>query len=39
LINELFAARFAVGVAEKLGAPLGGLVEGVGSVIKGLFGR
>ena len=38
-LNELFAARFAVGLAEKLGVSLGGVVEGVGSVIKGLFGR
>lgn len=38
-INELFAARFAVGLAEKLGVSLGGVVEGVGSLVKGLFGR
>jgi hypothetical protein len=38
-LNELFAARFAVGLAEKLGVSLGGVVEGVGSLIKGLFGR
>ena len=38
-LNELFAARFAVGLAEKLGVSLSGMVEGVGSVIKGLFGR
>jgi hypothetical protein len=38
-INELFAARFAVGLAEKLGVSIGGVVEGVGSAIKGLFGR
>jgi hypothetical protein len=38
-INELFAARFAVGLAEKLGVSLGGVVEGVGNVIKGLLGR
>ncbi len=38
-LNELFAARFAVGLAEQLGVRLGGVVEGVGSVIKGLFGR
>jgi len=38
-LNELFAARFAVGLAEQLGVSLGGMVEGVGSVIKGLFGR
>lgn len=38
-INELFAARFAVGLAEKLGITLGGVVEGVGGLIKGLLGR
>ena len=38
-LNELFAARFAVGLAEKLGVSLGGMVEGLGGVIKGLFGR
>ena len=38
-LNELFAARFAVGLADKLGVSLGGVVQGVGSVIKGLFGR
>lgn len=38
-VNDLFAARFAVGLAEKLGVSIGGVVEGVGSVIKGLFGR
>jgi hypothetical protein len=38
-INELFAARFAVGLAEKLGLSLGGAVEGVGNLIKGLLGR
>lgn len=38
-LNELFASRFAFGLADKLGVTLGGVVEGVGSVIKGLFGR
>jgi hypothetical protein len=38
-LNEVFAARFAFGLAEKLGVTLGGVVEGVGSVIKGLLGR
>jgi hypothetical protein len=38
-LNELFAARFAVGLAEKLGVSLAGVVEGLGSVVKGLFGR
>ncbi len=38
-VNDLFAARFAVGLAEKLGVSLGGVVEGLGGVIKGLFGK
>ena len=38
-LNEVFASRFAVGLAEKLGITLGGVVEGVGGVIKGLLGR
>ena len=38
-LNELFAARSAVGLAEKLGVSLGAMVEGVGSIVKGLFGR
>lgn len=38
-LNEVFAARFAFGLAEKLGLTLGGVAEGVGSVIKGLLGR
>jgi hypothetical protein len=38
-LNEVFAARFAFGLAERLGVSLGGVVEGVGSVIKGLLGR
>jgi len=38
-LNELFAARFAVGLAERLGVSLGGVVQGVGNVIKGLLGR
>ena len=38
-LNELFAARFAIGLAERLGVSLGGVVEGLGNVIKGLFGR
>jgi hypothetical protein len=38
-LRELFAARFAVGLAEKLGVSLGGVVEGVGGLIKGLLGR
>jgi hypothetical protein len=38
-INDSLARRFASGVAEALGVSIGGVVEGVGSVIKGLFGR
>lgn len=38
-INEQFALRVAAGLAETLGVSLGGVVEGVGSMIKGLFGR
>lgn len=38
-LNELFAARFAFGLAERLGVSVGGMVEGLGSVIKGLFGK
>jgi hypothetical protein len=38
-LNELFAARFAAGLAHKLGASVEGVVEGLGNVIKGLFGR
>lgn len=38
-LNELFAKRMAVGLAETLGVSVRGVVEGVGGVIKGLFGR
>ena len=38
-INESFATRVASGLAETLGVSVGGVVEGVGSVIKGLLGR
>jgi hypothetical protein len=38
-LNELFAARFAVALAQQLGVSVEGVVEGLGSVIKGLFGR
>jgi hypothetical protein len=38
-LNESLATRIAGGLAESLGVSLGGVVEGVGSVIKGLFGR
>ncbi len=38
-LNENFATKVAAGLASTLGVSLGGVVEGVGSVIKGLFGR
>ena len=38
-LNENLAAKLAGGLAETLGVSLGGVVEGVGGVIKGLFGR
>lgn len=38
-LNEAFALRLAAGLAEKLGVSVSGVVEGLGSVVKGLFGR
>jgi len=38
-LNEDFATRIASAMAEQLGVSVGGVVEGVGGVIKGLFGR
>lgn len=38
-LNENFATRLASSLAGTLGVSLGGVVEGVGNVIKGLFGR
>ena len=38
-LNESLATRLAGGLAESLGVSLSGVVEGVGNVIKGLFGR
>ncbi len=38
-INDNLATKLAGGLAETLGVSLGGVVEGVGSVIKGLLGR
>ena len=38
-LNAAFAQRMAVGLAEQLGVSVKGVVEGMGSVIKGLFGR
>lgn len=38
-LNENLATRVASALAEKLGVSVSGVVEGVGSMIKGLFGR
>jgi hypothetical protein len=38
-LNENLATRIAGGLAESLGVSVGGVVEGMGGVIKGLFGR
>ncbi len=38
-INDNLATKLAGGLAETLGVSLGGVVEGVGGVIKGLLGR
>ena len=38
-LNEALALRVAAGLAESLGVSLGGVVEGVGGVIKGLLGQ
>jgi hypothetical protein len=38
-LNEDIATRIAAALGEKLGVSVGGVVEGVGSVIKGLLGR
>ena len=38
-LNENLATRVASGLAAELGVSVGGVVEGVGSVIKGLFGN
>lgn len=38
-LNEQMAVRVAAGLAESLGVSLSGMVEGVGSMIKGLFGH
>lgn len=38
-LNESLAVRVTAGLAEQLGLSVGSVVEGVGSVIKGLFGR
>jgi hypothetical protein len=38
-INDKLATKLAGGLAETLGVSLGGVVEGVGGVLKGLLGR
>lgn len=38
-LNENVATRIASGLAEGLGVSLSGVVKGLGSVVKGLFGR
>lgn len=38
-INDNLATQVAGGLAEALGVSLGGVVKGMGNVIKGLFGR
>lgn len=38
-LNAAFAQRMAVGLAEQLGVSVKGVVEGMGNVIKGLFGH
>ena len=38
-VNDSLAKRFASGLAESLGVSVSGVVEGVGDMVKGLFGR
>lgn len=38
-VNDSLAQRFATGLAKSVGVSVGGVVEGVGQMIKGLFGR
>ena len=38
-INDSLAKRFASRLAESLGVSMSGVVEGVGNMVKGLFGR
>lgn len=38
-INDSLAKRFASGLADSLGVSMSGVVEGVGEMVKGLFGR
>jgi hypothetical protein len=38
-VNDNLARRFAAGLAESLGVSIGGVVEGLGQLFKGLLGR
>lgn len=38
-INDSLAKRFASGLADSLGVSMSGVVEGVGEMVKGLFGK
>lgn len=38
-LNEALSVRLAISLAAKLGVSIGGAVQGVGSLVKGLFGR
>jgi len=38
-VNDSLARRFAAGLAEGVGVSVGGVVEGVGQMFKGLLGR
>lgn len=38
-LNDSLAKRFATGLAEAVGVSVGGVVQGLGRAIKGLFGR
>jgi hypothetical protein len=38
-LNDSLAKRFATGLAESVGVSVGGVVQGLGRAVKGLFGR
>ena len=38
-LNETIAMKLAGGLAESLGVSIGGVVEGLGGMVKGLLGR
>ena len=38
-LNENLATKVAAGMADSLGVSLSGAVQGLGGVVKGLFGR